>query len=119
MAEKRKIGRRYLLYYMRVYNAKTREQIGNLVDITPKGAMILSEDVIPAGTTLRLQVELSSDVGNKPFMEFSARSKWCQPDINPHLNNIGFEILDLTAEDAEIVQRVVSSYGFRDNKPGK
>jgi PilZ domain len=119
MEEKRKIGRRYLLYYMRVYNAKTREQIGNLVDITPQGIMILSESIIPPGTTLRLQLELSDDISDKPYIEIPVRSKWCKPDINPRTNDVGFEILELSAEDAKIVQRVVQSYGFRDNKPKK
>lgn len=117
MQEKRKTKRRYLLYYMRIYDATTRQQIGNLVDITPRGAMVVSEHPIPEGQTTRLSMELTDEVADKPFMEFSARSKWCRPDINLNMHNTGFEILELAPEDAKIVHRIVEEFGFRDNKP--
>lgn len=119
MQERRKTQRRYILYYMRVYDAETRQQIGNLVDITPEGIMIVSEEDIPEGQTMRLQVEITEDVARKPSMEFTARSKWCQDDINPQMKNIGFEILDLAPDDAEIIQHIIAKYGFRDNRPEK
>jgi len=117
MIEKRKTQRRFLLYYMRIYDADTRQQIGNLVDITPRGAMIVSEHPIPAGRTAHLKMELSADVADKPFMEFSACSRWCKPDVGMNLHNTGFEILDLPPEDVKIVNRIVKEYGFRDNVP--
>ena len=49
MQNRRKTKRRYLLYFVPVYAADTRRQIGNLVDITPQGAMIVGQRSIPAG----------------------------------------------------------------------
>lgn len=118
MEDRRKVKRRYLLYYMRVYECATRRQIGNLIDITPEGAMVLSEDAFPVGTTIRLRLEVTEDVADKPFLEFSAHSIWCKPDITPNLYDIGFEILDLEPGDASIVQRIITTFGFRDNQPG-
>ncbi len=117
MEDRRKVKRRYLLYYMRVYAAATRQQIGNLVDITSEGLMVLSENTLEPGTITRLRLELTEDVATKPFLEFSARSKWCKPDITPNLYNIGFEILDLEPADEAIVQRIIATFGFRDNQP--
>jgi len=56
MKDKRKIDRRFLLYYMRVYDAGTQKQIGNLVDITPRGIMVGSEHPLPEGKTLLIFV---------------------------------------------------------------
>lgn len=117
MEERRKVKRRFLLYYMRVYDYATRHQIGNLVDITAEGMMVLSENAFSVGTTIRLRMELTEDVADKPFLEFTARSKWCKPDITPNLYNIGFEILDLEPGDEQIVQRIIEAFGFRDNQP--
>lgn len=114
MKEKRKIKRRYLLYYMRVYD-ETRQQIGNLVDLTPKGAMLVSEHPLPIKTNYQLKLELSEDVADKPYLEFNARSLWCRPDVDPHFYNTGFRILDLSPEDVKIVNRIIEVYGFRDN----
>jgi hypothetical protein len=117
MVDQRKTKRRYLLYYMRLYDAVTRQQIGNLVDITPRGVMIVGEHQIPKGKIAHLRMELTSEVTEKPYMEFSARCKWSKPDITPSMYNSGFEILDLEPEDVEIIQRIIKEFGFRDNIP--
>ena len=115
MKEKRKIKRRYMLYYMRVYDTESQQQIGNLVDLTPKGAMLVSENPLTVDKIFHLRLELSEDVADKPFLEFSAKSLWCKPDVEPHFFNTGFKILSLASEDNQIVQRIVEVYGFRDN----
>jgi hypothetical protein len=117
MEEKRKAQRRYLLYYARVYDAATRQQVGHLVDITHLGAMIISPGPIPEGHSMRLRIELSEDVAEKPHMELAVRSKWCHPDLDPSLYNIGFEIESISAEDTGIIRKIVETYGFRDNEP--
>ncbi len=119
MKEKRKIKRRYLLYYMRVYDNASHQQIGNLVDLTPKGVMIVSEHPVPVNVTFHLKLELSEDIADKPYLEFNATSLWCQPDVEPHFYNTGFKIVKLGAEDAKIVQRIVEVYGFRDNEAAR
>lgn len=117
MQNRRKTKRRYLLYFVRVINADTRQQIGNLVDITPQGAMIVGQEPIPEGQSIRLRLELTSEVADKPFLEFPTRSKWCHPDFEPSLHITGFEILELTLEDTRIIQKIIETFGFRDNQP--
>jgi hypothetical protein len=119
MKEKRKTKRRCLLCYLRIYDATTHQQIGDLVDITSRGIMIVSEHPFPEGKTTRLRMELTKEVAEKPFMEFSAQSKWCEPYLTPNTYNTGFEILDLSSEDIEIVQRINEQFGYRDNTPVK
>ena len=115
MQDKRKLKRRYLLYYMRIYDGVSRQQIGNLVDITTKGIMIVGDHPIPAGQIAQLRMELTNEVSEKPYMEISAISKWCEPDVTPDHFNTGFEIQNLAPEDAEIIQRINEGFGFRDN----
>jgi hypothetical protein len=115
MQDKRKLKRRYLLYYMRIYDGVSRQQIGNLVDITTMGIMIVGDHPIPAGQIAQLRMELTNEVSEKPYMEISAISKWCEPDVTPDHFNTGFEIQNLAPEDAEIIQRINEGFGFRDN----
>jgi len=116
MKDRRKVKRRYLLYYVRVYNTISREQIGNLVDITSAGAMILSEKPITQGDPLTIKIELSGDVADKSFMELAVRTIWCHPDIDPRLFNIGVRFEEVSPEDKSIIQNIIKIYGFRDNK---
>jgi hypothetical protein len=118
MHEKRKINRRFLSYFIRVFDSDTRQQIGNLADITPQGILLISLHSIPKGQIIRLRLEVTPEVSDKPFLEFSAQSKWCQPDIDPKLYNVGFKLLNLTPEDAVIIKKINDSFGFRENRPG-
>jgi hypothetical protein len=116
MKDKRKTKRRFLLYYMRVYDNRTHQQIGNLVDITPDGVMLISATPIPEKQVLPLRLELSSEVADKPFMDFIALSKWCRPDVDPNQYNIGFEITEIAKDDEKIIQKIITEFGFRDNR---
>ena len=113
MPDRRKNKRRYLMYYSRVYEAENL--IGHLVDITPQGAMLISEKMIETDRIFKLRMELSADVTDRPFMEFIAKSLWCRPDIDPNFYNTGFELLGISQSEIEIIERIVEAYGFRDN----
>jgi len=53
---------------------KTRELMGNLVDITPEGVMLVSEKTHPTERPFQLSIELSDDVADNPSLELSAKS---------------------------------------------
>jgi len=113
MPDRRKIKRRYLMYYSRVYEAENL--LGHLVDITPQGAMLISEKPVEIDRIVKLRMELSADVTDRPFMEFIAKSLWCRPDIDPNFYNTGFELLGISQSEIEIIEKIVEAYGFRDN----
>ena len=117
MQNRRKTNRRYLLYFVRIYDVATNQQIGNLVDITPQGVMIVSPESIPAGQAIRMRLELTTDVAEKPFMEFPTRTIWCHPDLDPNLYDSGFEILELSLEDSGIIEKIIETFGFHNNEP--
>ncbi len=117
MQERRKVSRKFLSYFIRVFDGDSRDQIGNLVDITSEGVMLLSPKPMSRGQVIHLRLEVTPDVSEKPFLEFSARSRWCKPDLEPSLYNIGFKILNLKKEEAEVILRINEVYGFRENRP--
>lgn len=115
MSEKRKVTRRYLLYYTRVYDREGRQLLGNLVDITSSGAMILSNIPLPEGKIVHLRIELTEEVSEKPYLEISGQVRWHKPDIEPGMHNIGIEFLSTTEEQRQIIEKIVALHGFRDN----
>jgi hypothetical protein len=115
MKERRTIRRRYLLYYARIFDTSTRQQVGNLVDITTHGAMALSPKAFVAGQTYRLRIELSDDISDRADMEISMIARWSHPDIEPRLFNTGFEFLEVGKDEEAVIKRIVEIYGFRDN----
>jgi hypothetical protein len=115
MNDRRKEKRRYLLYYTRVFDTQSHVQVGNLVDITLMGAMLITPTPIPVGVNFDLKLELTGEVAEQPYMEISAQSLWCHPDIDPALFNSGFKFLEVSSENAGIIKKIVDIFGFRDN----
>ena len=113
--ERRTLKRRSLAYYMLVMDANTQETIGHLVDITPKGLLMDCPKPLPLEKDFRLRLETMPDVADKAYITFTARTKWCLPDvIEPYLYDIGFSIVDIALHDAEIVQRIAEKYAAQD-----
>lgn len=115
MHERRKLKRRNLSYYMPVIEPKTQQIIGHLVDISPKGLMMDSQIKFVEGNDCTLRLNVTADVSSKNFIEFIGRTKWCRPDsIEPYLFDIGFEIVKISQQDADVIRKIVDKYGSRD-----
>ena len=113
--ERRKLKRRSLAYYMLVMDANTEEMMGHLVDLTPQGLMLDSPKPLPLETDFRLRLDTMPDISDKIYIKFTARAKWCLPDaIETYLFDIGFSIIDINQQDAEIIKKIAEKYAARD-----
>ncbi len=116
MDNRRRFKRRFLAFYSRVFDLRSHRLLGNVVDITPQGLMLLSETPLPADTAFRLEIELPEGFASKREITLDARSRWCEADIDPHYHNTGFVLLNVTPEDAAIIEAIVVAFGIRDNE---
>ena len=116
MAEnnKRAVPRRHLIYYLRVYDASTGGLIGNLVDISTKGIMVVSECQIPDHKRYVLKMVLPETVDGKKEVEFEAESRWCKNDTNPDFYDTGFELMNPSGSFLDAVDRLVEDCLFRE-----
>jgi hypothetical protein len=110
--ERRNIKRHKFAYYMRVLDDETLKLVGHLSDISSKGFKIDSQTPVAPGIPFRLRMDLTSEISNKAYILFSAISRWCRIDpLDPFIQNVGFEITEISTEDASIYQRIVEKYG--------
>jgi hypothetical protein len=113
LAEKRKFPRKDLIFYSRVSDGKGGRLLGYLLNITPEGAMILSEKPLELDWEVVLHIELPDDLSDLREMVIPARSRWCQPDINPEFYDTGFSFLNTPDKYTGLILRLVEEYGFR------
>ncbi len=113
MKEKRRLQRRHLIFYLRVFKQKTNELLGYLVDINSEGIMIISENQIKINTKIKVEMALPTETGDRKPFEFEAKSKWCKKDINSDFYDIGFHFVDINPENIEIIEELVNSFGFQ------
>ena len=78
--ERRKLPRKYLVIYSRVFDRKSGQVIGYLSDLTVEGCMLIGESLIEQDTRLDIRVDLPDD---PPFtrkqLDLTARAMWSRP----------------------------------------
>lgn len=110
--EQRKFKRAHLIYYLRVFDRQTDKMIGHLVNITPDGVMLISEEPLEAGLKFQLRMLLKSAIGNKEHLDFEAESLWSNNDINPDFFDTGFKLTEIDPADKAIIEELIQEYGF-------
>jgi len=111
MIEQRKKKRRKFSYYMRVTDSVTQKPIGHLSDISAIGFKLDSAQPLPVGEHYNLRLDLPNEVADKNFLVFMAKSKWCSTyKADPFTQNVGFEIINITPQDAAIYNRIIERY---------
>jgi len=110
----RKVARRHLIYYLRVYDATTGDLLGNLVDISTRGIMLVSDSALPLNKEALLRMVLPDTVEGSREVEFKAVSRWCKNDVNPDFFDTGFELMDPTSNFLEVVDKLVEDCLFKD-----
>ena len=108
MNERRNIERKEFSYYMRLVDNDTQELVGHLMDISSGGFKLDSQKPIEANKDYSLRMDLTSEVANKSFMVFIARSKWCETDpLDPFVYNVGFQLVNIAPGDLQIINRMI------------
>jgi hypothetical protein len=103
-----------LIYYLRVFDVETGSLVGHLVDLTAQGMMMISEEPVPTDEVFRLKMDLPPGLFETDRWEFSARSLWGKPDVNPVFHDTGLQFLAITRHDEMIIQDLVDHYGLKD-----
>ncbi|MDX1692703.1 MAG: PilZ domain-containing protein [Ketobacteraceae bacterium] len=110
----RKVDRRHLIYYLRVFNKQDNELLGNLVDISTRGIMLVSDSPIPVNKRFQLKMVLPETISGSREVEFEAESRWCQNDANKDFYDTGFELIDPTNKFLEAVDKLVDDCLFKE-----
>ncbi len=88
--------------------------VGHLIDISPKGLMLLSDEPVAVNEEYRLRMRLPQEVTDNNEVIFRAVSRWCRPDDNPDFYITGFQIQDLDDEAEKTISSLIEEFGFSD-----
>lgn len=113
-SDRRTVKRRHLIFYLRVWEIPSDRLLGHVVDITPEGMMLISEQSIDTGREFELEVRLPDTEGELKPLRFRAICRWSDNDINTAFFDSGLEFLDRSPEDVESVKAIIEAYGFQD-----
>lgn len=114
MEERRQLKRQHIMFYSRVFDRQTGVFLGYLGNLTPDGAMIISEEALEIEKIYQLRIDLPEDMYAKSLLNLTARSVWCKEDIDPNFYNVGFSMEGVDDEDVAIINQIIEDYGLND-----
>lgn len=118
MKERRKLDRKYLMVYSRVFDRATGKILGYLSDLSLKGAMIISDDPMSENLKIALRFDLPDPpLFSTDHLNLEARVAWSRPDIDPAFYNIGFEFTEISELEKLIIEEMIEAYEFRRSPP--
>ena len=110
--EKRQVERKYLVFYLRVFDGISTKVLGHVINLSSKGVMLLSDTAIPVNEDFRLRMKLPKDVCDSGDLLFTATSRWSKRDANPDFFLTGFQIHDLSAGDKNSILTLLGEFSF-------
>jgi len=112
--ERRKIARRHLVFYLRIFDGMSSRVLGHLVDISTKGAMLVCDGPIQLNQEFRLRMRLPKDIGGRIELVIDAKSMWCRPDTNPDFFIVGFRLAALGSEYEGYIKRLITDFSIEE-----
>ena len=113
-SNKRKMKRRYLVYYLRAFDRKTGEVLGHLVDITEGGVMLMRESQLETQKEYSMRLRWRNAAGRLQVADFDGECRWCRPDINPDFYDAGFSISAKDEETLRTIRQLIGDLGMPD-----
>lgn len=110
--EQRILNRHHLIYYLRVYDSTSNHVIGHVVDISPRGVMLITDELLATEQEFNLRMRFPGMSSSRDELIFEAVCRWCRPDENPAFYLAGFEIQNLPPEEANFIQGMINELGL-------
>jgi hypothetical protein len=113
MEERRRLPRKYLIIYSRVFEQSLGKLLGYLSDLSEHGAMIIADEPLEVNAILPLRLDLPDPkIFHAHHLMISARVAHCETDISPAFYDIGLEFLNVSPEQKIILQKMMEVYEF-------
>lgn len=117
--EQRKVVRRHLVFYLRVFDGMSSRVVGHLMDISTNGLMILSDEPVAVNEEYRLRMRLPWEMAGSDEIIFGATSRWCREDEDPDFFMTGFQIQNIESDAAQLIRHLIDEFGISESGAGQ
>jgi len=114
MTEQRRRHKRWrLIFYPSVYNERTGQVMGHLLDVTLEGMKLISQKPLPIRRNYLVGIEFTADSGNTRRITLEARSLWSERDSNALFFDTGFKFMNISNAIIMNLQQVIDTLKSR------
>jgi hypothetical protein len=112
MFSKRKVKRIHLVYYLLVFDTKSDQLVGHVVDITTGGMKLMSKEPVKPGTVHHFRMALPDGVGTSREILFDAKSVWSKSNLYSDFYGTGFTFEKIEDGDVAIIRDLIDKFGY-------
>ncbi len=94
-----------------VIDVNSGEPMGRLVNISNGGFMLVGKSVIEPNQLFELRLVLSQPIGDCEAVECGAESLWNNSASHASYLWTGFQIIDISDDNATIIEELIQQYG--------
>ena len=91
-----------------VVDALTGERIGQIGNLSAEGMMLIAQNHIEEGALFQIEFTLSDQGGQQHSFNVGALCLWCTAAQSRDTYWAGFEIMDISEQDAKILRELVA-----------
>ncbi len=102
-----------LFFYLIAKDAATSCTIGNIVEITPAGFLLLSASELLPQTNMSINIELPEPIDECKLINCICEIKHCRRSANPDFYEVGFDITYASSQTKLIIERIQQKLGLR------
>jgi len=110
MEEKRKSPRKKANGVLSIQDRGRSEKLGNLVDLSRDGFMLISKKPINTDKIWQISMDLPHSINGSNTINFGAESLWCDQAGGPTQFWAGFQIIDIDDTEAKKLNQLLDQY---------
>ena len=110
MHEKRKVPRKRAPEKITVYDQATENAIGQVVNLSTGGMLLISDHPIPVESVFQFRVALPGPIEGAVSLNFGAESLWDSPAMDENYYWTGFQIIDISESDSRILEILIEDW---------
>jgi hypothetical protein len=117
VSEKRELPRRELLYYLKVNELLSSQELGRLVDIHTKGILLIAHDCLTVGKDYLISIELPKALSDQGYSQIGAKARcvWVQPSQAKPFNESGLMFIDTNEEAKKSINLLIDLFALPDS----
>ena len=112
--ELRQIDRKYLVFYLRVFDDLSNKIIGHLVDISEKGVLLMTDEAVALNEDHRLRVHLPALIRDRNEILLHGTSRWCRKDTEADFFLTGFQMYKVDASTKNVILKLMGELGYKE-----
>jgi hypothetical protein len=106
----RKLQRQELNTTILIRNSMTRELVGELVNITVEGLMIISDQEMSTNSIFQFSLELPEAINGQSSIDLGVDCLWSRSAENFNRHWSGYQIIDASPDALVTIDALISGY---------